>query len=74
MSTGDFELIPKSKKFNMVEFACLQCMCCLRERFKKNKGEKYGLLPNRGRGSPRVIKNQTPFLEKYFFSELVESF
>ena len=24
--------------------------------------------------SPRVIKNQTPFLEKYFFSELVESF
>jgi len=27
-----------------------------------------------GGGSPRVIKNQTPFLEKYFFSELVESF
>ena len=27
-----------------------------------------------GGGSPRVIKNQTPFLEKYFFSELLESF
>ena len=27
-----------------------------------------------GGGSLRVIKNQTPFLEKDFFSELVESF
>ena len=41
---------------------------------EKKMRQKYGLLPNRGGGSPRVIKNQTPFLEKYFFSELVESF
>ena len=41
---------------------------------EKKMQQKYGLLPNQGGGSPRVIKNQTPFLEKYFFSELVESF
>ena len=40
----------------------------------QKKGEKCGLLPNQGGGSPRVKKNQTPFLEKYFFNELVESF
>ena len=43
-------------------------------RVQKKMRERYGLLPNQGGGSPRVIKNQTPFLEKYFFSELVESF
>ena len=41
---------------------------------EKKMQQKYGLLPNQGGRSPRVIKNQTPFLEKYFFSELVESF
>ena len=44
------------------------------------KGGKCGILPNRGEGgeggggAPREIKNQTPFLEKKIFSELVESF
>ena len=46
----------------------------IREGCRKKMQQKYGLLPNQGGGSPRVIKNQTPFLEKYFFSELVESF
>ena len=43
-------------------------------RVHKKKCGKSMVFYQTGGGSPRVIKNQTPFLEKYFFSELVESF
>ena len=41
----------------------------IREGFKKNV-KKYGLLPNQGGGSARVVKNQTAFLKKSFFQRV----
>ena len=41
---------------------------------KKNAAKVWSFTKPGGGGAPRIIKNQTPFLEKYFFSELVESF
>ena len=47
----------------------------IREGCRKKCGKSMVFYQTGGwGGSPRVIKNQTPFLEKYFFSELVESF
>ena len=46
----------------------------VRERFQKKSREKYGLLPNPGGGSARVVKNQTAFLKKVFFRDYLESF
>ena len=67
-----------ARKFlKMIKFSTFKSLATLllREGCRKKMRQKYGLLPNQGEGgSPRVIKNQTPFLEKYFFSELVESF
>ena len=34
---------------------------------EKKTRKKFGLLPNRGGGSRRVVKSQTSILEKYFF-------
>ena len=47
-----------------------------REGVKKNaaNAKVWSFTSPGGGGSPRVIKNLTPFLEKYFFNELVESF
>ena len=37
---------------------------------QKKNAAKVWSFTKPGGGAPRVIKNQTPFLEKYFFSEL----
>ena len=46
----------------------------IREGCRKKNAGKVWSFTKPGGGSPRVIKNQTPFLKKYFFSELEESF
>ena len=49
-----------------------QVLLTIREGFKKRR--KVWPFTQPGGRAPRVIKNQTSFLEKHFFSELVESF
>ena len=41
---------------------------------EEKKRKKFGLLPNCGEGVSEGRKKQTSILEKYFFTEHVESF
>ena len=59
---------------SVIQLKPLLTTSILKGRVQKKNAAKLWSFTKPGGGSPRVIKNQTPFLEKYFFSELVESF
>ena len=65
--------------YALKKFHDLQDDCLLSNLFQLGKGAEkkirisYGLLPNQGGGSARVVKKPYCFFEKVFFSESMQN-